>query len=62
MSFSTPPLPKTLNVPIQPEQLSSNQQTVPVPMWWGRRKVAMRWITPAMNQKSVQANDVPSKK
>lgn len=63
MSFNTNiPTPVTPNVPVQPQQLSSNQQTVPVPMWWGIRKVAICWITPAMNQIAKQATGSPTKK
>ncbi|HEV2207298.1 MAG TPA: hypothetical protein VG167_00870 [Verrucomicrobiae bacterium] len=64
MSFNTnKDLPVTQNVPIMPEQLATNQQTVPAPLWWGSRKIALRWITPALNQIAVQAPDtVPTKK
>ena len=43
MGFSTKqPTPETANIPIQKEQMSTNQQTVPVPWWWGRQKIALR--------------------
>ena len=64
MSFRTHvPLPETPNVPVMPEQLSSNQQTVPAPLWWGRRKIALRWISAPTNQIAIQAPDTtPTKK
>ena len=46
MSFNTKtPTPPTDPVPIAPEGLATNQQAVPVPLWWGRRKIAARWIS-----------------
>lgn len=55
MGWSTKqPPPPSNNVPILPEQLSSNQQTVPVPLWWGRRKITGRWISPAFDQIAKQ--------
>lgn len=34
---------------IQDQQLSTNQQAVPVPAVWGTRKVALTWIAPILN-------------
>lgn len=55
MSFNTKTsVPETEAVPIQAEGLSTNQQTVPVPLWWGRRKIAARWICGVKNQVAVE--------
>ncbi len=63
MSFRKPPAPPTEPVPIQPEGLSTNQQTVPVPLWWGTRKIAVRWITGIKSQWAVEAQTArPGKK
>jgi hypothetical protein len=63
MSFRTNiPEPETDAVPMEDESLSTAQEAVPVPMWWGKRKVAVRWISPVYDQKAEQRDDRPSKK
>ena len=63
MSFNTKTASvETETVPVQPEGLSTNQQAVPVPLWWGRRKIAARWITGVTNQIAVEVPNTTAKK
>lgn len=63
MSFSTSKSAKVTDaVPVEDEGLSTAQEIVPVPLWWGRRKITARWITPAMNQMAVKAKTRAGKK
>lgn len=56
MAFNTKtPTPTTAPVPVQPEGLATNQRAVPVPWWWGQRKIAARWITGVKNQIAIEA-------
>ena len=36
------------DVPAPPESLSTNQQTIPLPLFAGERKITARWITPVL--------------
>jgi hypothetical protein len=49
MSHAKTPIKQEL-LPFQKENLASNQQAVPVPYVRGTRLIAVRWITPALNQ------------
>ena len=41
-------------VPFQQENVSSNQQRIPLPYLGGERLIALRWITPALDQRTKQ--------
>jgi len=50
-------------LPVEPEEIASHQEAVPVPWWAGTRKVALRWITPATQMITEQApQEKPGKK
>lgn len=56
MSFGNhkpPPEPDTAG--IEEEQVSSSQESVPVPFVAGTRKIAVKWISRVYNQKSKPA-------
>lgn len=53
MSVSKTPV-KQEPLPFQKENVASNQQAVPLPYLAGTRLVAVRWITPALNQVTQQ--------
>lgn len=60
MSFgkreSTPdPKPKVTG--LEEETLSNNQESVPVPVLCGTRKITARWISPIYNQRAVQKEE-----
>lgn len=63
MSFNTkqPDAPAE-PVAIQPEQLATNQQAIPVPWFWGTRKISARWITGVKNQIAVEVKNTTGKK
>ena len=45
------------------EDVATHQETIPIPMISGTRLLALRWLTPAMNQVTRQAPDQkPGKK
>ena len=54
MSVAKQPVTKQL-LPFQAENVASNQQAVPLPYLAGTRLIAVRWITPALNQVTHQA-------
>lgn len=55
-------LPSTDTLPAEDESFATAQEDVPVPLWWGKRRVAGRWITPIIAQEAVEAQDRPAKK
>lgn len=46
---------KTEPLPFQKENVSTNQQNVPLPYFAGERLIAVRWITPALNRITQKA-------
>lgn len=60
MSFGrkehTPP-PEPEAGGIEDETLTSTQESVPVPVLCGTRKVAFRWLSPIYNQRAVQREE-----
>jgi hypothetical protein len=58
---NTPPAERD-EIPID-DGLSTHQEAVPVPLFWGKQKIPARWASPAIDPKAVVApNDVPGKK
>lgn len=55
------PLPEADPIPVD-DGLSTHQESVPVPLWWGQQKVPLRWITETIDPMAVEATDRPSKK
>lgn len=53
---STPP-PEQDMAGIAEDELPTNQEAIPVPYLRGRRAVAIRWISPILNQRSVQREE-----
>jgi hypothetical protein len=49
-------------VPVEDESLLTHQEAVPVPLWWGKQKIAGRAISPATEQLAIEATDRPEKK
>ncbi len=63
MSFSTKTAStETETVPVKQESLATDQEAVPVPLFWGRRKIAVRWIMPAKGRIAVEAKQRLGKK
>lgn len=62
--FSTKlPTTTTMVIPVQEEGISTNQEAVPATLFWGRRKVAVRWITPILTLVALEApQEKPRKK
>jgi hypothetical protein len=59
MSFGggkTPDLEPDL-LPVEDEEVSTHQEAVPVPYLAGTQKIALRWISPALNMVTKQAPD-----
>lgn len=55
--------PVTNPIPVEDEELSTHQEAVPVPSWWGTRHIALRWLAPAYDMITEQApDDQPGKK
>ncbi len=53
----------TDDLPVQDEEVTTHQEAVPLPYLAGKRKVACRWIGPAMNLITKKsANATPGKK
>lgn len=58
------------NVPaVEPEPvavndgLSTHQEAVPVPWWWGKQRITARLASDVIDPKAVEApNDIPGKK
>jgi len=48
-------------LPFQRENVATNQQHIALPYLGGERVVAVRWITPALDEKTKQA-DAATKK
>jgi len=55
-----PPQPDIAN--LDESEFASNQETVPVPVFWGTLKIAWTPITPVMRMFTKPADDVPTKK
>jgi len=53
MSVPKMPVQKQL-LPFQQENVASNQQAVPLPYMAGTRLIAVRWISPALNEVTQQ--------
>lgn len=53
MSASKTPIKQEL-LPFQKENVASNQQGVPLPYLAGTRLIAVRWITPALDEVRTQ--------
>jgi hypothetical protein len=47
---------------IEDEQLSTAPEAVPVPLLWGERKVALKWISRVYNQVAKEAPQARSGK
>ena len=60
MSTNKQKTPVTL-LPFQPENISTNQQNIALPYLAGERLVAVRWITPALDQRTKQAASTTKK-
>ncbi len=48
-------------LPFQQENVATNQQNIPVPYLAGERLVAIRWMTPALQEKTKQADSTTKK-
>ena len=35
--------------------LSTHQEAVPVPMWWGKQRITARWASGVIDPKAVEA-------
>ena len=60
MSFgnrSSTPDPEPEIGGIEDETLSNSQESVPLPLHTGTRKLTVRWITPIYNQRAVQKEE-----
>jgi hypothetical protein len=60
MSFgnkSSTPAPEPEIGGIEEETLSNSQESVPVPVHTGTRKLTVRWITPIYNPRAVQKEE-----
>ncbi|MDB6017659.1 MAG: hypothetical protein JWR19_2148 [Pedosphaera sp.] len=56
MSFGTStPAPAPAAAGIQGQQLSTNQQAIPVAFVAGTRKIAVNWMCRVYNQRAVEA-------
>lgn len=47
---------------LESEDIATHQETIPVPFICGTGLVALRWIGPATNMVTKQAEDEPAKK
>lgn len=59
-SVSTTP-PERDDIPVD-DGLSTHQESVPVPLWWGKQKVPLRWASGAIDSKAVEAPQTTGKK
>jgi hypothetical protein len=50
------------DVPTAPESLATAQQAVPLPLFTGERKIAVRWITPVLKWATYPAPSSGGKK
>lgn len=55
-------IPERDTLPAEEESFSTAQEAVPVPLWWGKQKIAVRWISQIIAQEAVEAQDRPAKK
>ena len=54
--------PVTDDIPAEAEEIATHQEAVPVPYLAGTRKLAARWLGPAVSMVTVQAEDAIAKK
>ena len=54
--------PETDPINVEDEGIGTAQEAVPVPLFWGQRKVAVRFISEIIAQEAVEAQDRPGKK
>lgn len=54
--------PETDALNVEDEGMSSAQEAVPVPLFWGKRKIALRFITDIVSQEAVEAEGRAGKK
>ena len=47
---------------IQEEEVATHQEAIPVPYFAGTRKIAVRWITPALDIVTQKAKNAAAKK
>lgn len=47
---------------IQEEEVATHQEAIPVPYFAGTRKIAVRWITPAISIITKKNKEAPTKK
>jgi hypothetical protein len=52
---SKKPSPKPDLANVQQDEVATNQQATAIPLVMGTNKVALRWITPALNQWTKKA-------
>lgn len=50
------------DVPVEEQDLSSAQETAPLPWFAGQRLVALRWLSPALEMTTKQAKTPAQKK
>jgi len=53
MSAAKDPVKKEL-LPFQQESVASNQQSIPLPYMAGTRLIAVRWISPALDEVIIE--------
>lgn len=54
--------PETDPINVEDEGMGTAQEAVPVPLFWGMRKIAVRFISEIIAQEAVEAQDRPGKK
>ncbi len=57
-----PATAETDAVPIGDEEMATHQEAVPAPYLAGTRRVALRWMTGALDRVTQQAPDAPAGK
>jgi hypothetical protein len=60
MSLAKTPV-KVQLLPFQQENVASNQQSVPLPYLAGTRLIAVRWMSPALDEITHQAQGTSKK-
>lgn len=61
MAKGTPSI-ETDDLPLEDEEIATHQEAVPVPYLAGTRKIAGRWISPALNMLTKESDTYPAKK
>jgi hypothetical protein len=55
--------PEKDDLPVEEEDVATSQEGIPIPWHGGTRRVAVRWITPALDMLTKEAPDErPGKK